>query len=483
NTPDDEVSYVLSLDGRKAYMASSKDGGYGDLDLYEIVMANIYINTMVVYNGLVTDINNNIPDNLKIKVFDENENLMGVYRAGKQGYYLILDPGKEYLVQYEADGYLIATTTLSPDKENVQSFMKKYEPIPIEPIVLMAYKYQDYVYFEQNSEHYSAPSMRVLDDVINKNTESNKLIVNINSVPGKEREMLTRQRSENIIDYLVANGVNEKNIYSNGRFPAGYKDVYCIDMRELDEFVAVTEDTEDTQEVEARDMLVPTGDTVVIENIFFAFDKYDIQSKYIPNLNVLADYLKNNPSASLEIGGHTDWLGTNEYNYLLSYKRSKAVKDYLVAKGANAESLITVKYGEGTPIADNVLPSGADNPAGRQLNRRAEFKVMQQGTEALLYVKPIIVPQAGHLASQTGQQVSKDISQTGKFTIQIMALRKEVPVNHFADLVGVKLHKSDDGWHRYYVGSFTSFREAKASLEQLKSMGYEPFIQRLSFFE
>jgi len=475
NTPDDEVSYVLNADGRRAYMASAKDGGLGDLDIYEIIQSGIYINTMAVYNGQVTDINNQTPKNLKIRVFDKNDGKkVGVYRSGTQGYYLILQPGTDYVVQYEADGYLMAVTEVSPQKENVQSFQKKYVPIPLDPIVMMSFKYQNYVYFAKDDEKFTDQSVPALEDVITKNKASDKLIVNVNYIPGKEKEILTKQRGENIVNYLVNNGFDRNNIYLNGGFPAGYKDIYCLDMREYVEYAGTN------LPVDTARTIKHTGDTLYIENIFFAFDKFDIQSQYFANLNALADYLKLNPSAKIEIGGHTDWLGSNEYNYLLSYHRSKTVKDYLVSKGANAENLITTKYGEGTPIAQNAYPGGADDPVGRQYNRRAEFKVLAQGTESMLFVKPIVV--------KTGTAGSNDVQHTttqpgGKFTIQIAALRSEVPVNQFADLVGVKLHVGADGWYRYYVGSFNTYGEAKASFDHLKSMGYEPFIRKISFFE
>lgn len=475
NTPDDEVSYVLNMDGRRAYMASAKDGGMGDLDIYEIVQSGVYINTLAVFNGSVTDVNNQIPKDLRITVRDKSDDrTVGVYRPGSQGYYLILQPGVDYFVEFEADGYLLAVKEVSPQREDVNAFTKQYVPIVLDPVVMMAYKYQNYVYFAKDDEHYTEQSVPALEDVVTKRNESDKLIVNINYTPGKEKEIITQQRGENIIEYLVANGIDKNNIYLNGNFPAGYRDIYCLDMREFTEFADASNLPIDPVNVGSKH-----GDTIYIEHVFFAFDRYDIQAEYLDNLNLLADYMKNNPASRIEIGGHTDWYGSNEYNYLLSYHRSKAVKDYLVAKGANPENIITTKYGEDNPIAQNAFTDGSDDPVGRQYNRRAEFKVLAQGNETFVKVRPIIVDSG----RTTGVKTPKTSIAGGKFTVQIMALRTEISVNHFADLVGVKLHVGSDGWFRYYVGSFDTFNEAKASLDQLKAMGYDPFIRKLSFFE
>ncbi|HNY43639.1 MAG TPA: OmpA family protein, partial [Bacteroidales bacterium] len=173
---------------------------------------------------------------------------------------------------------------------------------------------------------------------------------------------------------------------------------------------------------------------------------------------------------------HTDWLGTSEYNYLLSYHRSKAVKDYLVAKGNNAENIITAKYGKHTPIAANQTPDGRDNPTGRKYNRRAEFKVLVQGNKTILEILPIVIEEGDYI----------DISKTPsnkKYTVQIYALKNQKALETFSELVGVKMHVSSDGWYRYYVGEYTSYKMAVEAATNLKSMGYDTLIRKLSFYE
>ncbi len=86
-------------------------------------------------------------------------------------------------------------------------------------------------------------------------------------------------------------------------------------------------------------------------------------------LDKLAEVIKQCPDAKIEIGGHTNSTGSTSYNQALSERRAVAVRDALVARGANAANLSAVGYGESRPIATNATREG------RARNRRTEFKV------------------------------------------------------------------------------------------------------------
>jgi outer membrane protein OmpA-like peptidoglycan-associated protein/tetratricopeptide (TPR) repeat protein len=488
NTTGDDVSYVLNLDGRRGYMASVKDEGYGDFDIYEIIQSGIYINDMVVFTGLVSDLNNNVPKDMTIRVINKKDKkVQGIYRASADNgnYYLILNPGQEYIVEYDAAGHLLASAEVAPQKEQVQSFGTAYIPVQLDPVALLAYKYQDTVYFEYESDVMAGDSYTNLNKVINRSESSDNMVININYPSGRETEFLIKQRSDKIVDYLVEKGINERTVYFNGDFPAGYNDVYSVEMAEY-RVVAVNDNNTNLpiHEVDTTVVAtVSTGDTVYVDPVFFAFDRYNVQSTYFNNLNNLASYMVNNPMARVQVAGHTDWYGTNEYNYLLSYHRSKAVKDYLVAKGVNPENLITQKYGEAEPIANNANSDGTDNPVGRQYNRRVAFSVLQQGNDAVLIPRGISVENSSVNNNTQFASTTDPVASSNKFTVQIMALRNEKPVNYFADLIGVKLHQGSDGWFRYYVGEFNTRSEAAASADRLRAMGYEPFVRKLNFFK
>lgn len=112
------------------------------------------------------------------------------------------------------------------------------------------------------------------------------------------------------------------------------------------------------------------GTVVVLKNIFFDFDKSDLQPASFVELDVLVDYLTHN-KVNIEIGGHTDNQGTDEYNDRLSDERAKAVYEYLLSHGIAADRLSYRGYGKRQPIADN------NTEEGRAANRRTEFKIVQ----------------------------------------------------------------------------------------------------------
>ena len=111
----------------------------------------------------------------------------------------------------------------------------------------------------------------------------------------------------------------------------------------------------------------------VLRNIYFDYDKSTILPKSIVELEKLEKMLKNNSTWTVEIGGHTDNRGSDNYNKRLSLKRAQAVVKYLIARKIASNRLIPVGYGEEKPIASN-----DDEKDGREINRRTEFKILSK---------------------------------------------------------------------------------------------------------
>ncbi|MDD4993260.1 MAG: thrombospondin type 3 repeat-containing protein [Paludibacter sp.] len=106
-----------------------------------------------------------------------------------------------------------------------------------------------------------------------------------------------------------------------------------------------------------------------LQGIQFQTGKADIKPVSFPLLNQIANILILNPTYLIEVQGHTDNVGADEYNMELSRNRAAAVRDYLVSKGVDAASITSEGYGETKPVADN------NTKAGKTLNRRVEFVV------------------------------------------------------------------------------------------------------------
>ncbi len=115
---------------------------------------------------------------------------------------------------------------------------------------------------------------------------------------------------------------------------------------------------------------IKEGEEIALRNIFFESNKYDLLPKSIAELEKLKDFLTKNPNVKIEIGGHTDNVGSDKDNLTLSQNRAKAVMDYLINNGIAKERLTSKGYGETKPIADN------NTEEGKALNRRTVMKVV-----------------------------------------------------------------------------------------------------------
>ena len=106
-----------------------------------------------------------------------------------------------------------------------------------------------------------------------------------------------------------------------------------------------------------------------LKGVLFEFDKSTLTKGAKDTLGVAVRYLKDHTDARVEIQGHTDSKGTDEYNMKLGMRRAESVKAYLGTQGIAADRITTKSFGESQPVAENEI-NGKDNPAGRALNRR-----------------------------------------------------------------------------------------------------------------
>lgn len=120
--------------------------------------------------------------------------------------------------------------------------------------------------------------------------------------------------------------------------------------------------------------VAPREKRIILRGVNFDYDKSNIKSEFAPVLDEAAQTLKGNPDINVRISGHTDSIGSDEYNQRLSERRAQAVKQYLVSKGIASSRLSTEGRGEREPIAQNTK-NGRDNPEGRAMNRRAELAI------------------------------------------------------------------------------------------------------------
>ena len=221
----------------------------------------------------------------------------------------------------------------------------------------------------------------------------NKAIANLSN--NKTQNFVTVSGSVNcgcskaISGYIVFEDINTRlvvgrcRITSEGYYcivlPSGKIYSYYIDSKDFYPVSRVIDFTvanqlpnyQDNFKIVTYEEMKEQQTSVRINNIFFDFNKSELKPESFLELDRLFKFLNDNPEIKVEISGHTDNVGSDEYNLKLSEARANSVKDYLVSKGINSNRINAMGYGKSKPVATN------DTDEGRQLNRRVEFKILR----------------------------------------------------------------------------------------------------------
>ncbi len=112
--------------------------------------------------------------------------------------------------------------------------------------------------------------------------------------------------------------------------------------------------------------------TYTLKDVYFDTGKATLRPESNNTLNNLAELMQYQSSLVLELSGHTDNVGDDNSNKILSEQRAQSVKNYLIKKGISADRVVAVGYGESMPVASN------DTDSGRQQNRRTEVKILKE---------------------------------------------------------------------------------------------------------
>ncbi|MFN8436913.1 MAG: OmpA family protein [Cytophagales bacterium] len=132
------------------------------------------------------------------------------------------------------------------------------------------------------------------------------------------------------------------------------------------------DETKDSYDVSLNMRKLEVGYVEVLRHVYYDFNKSTLKPESFNELDKVVKLLTQNPYLHLKINGHTDNVGSHEFNISLSQRRSQSVIDYLVSKGINPTRLKAKGYGETKPIASN-----DDEEEGRELNRRTEVEVIK----------------------------------------------------------------------------------------------------------
>lgn len=139
--------------------------------------------------------------------------------------------------------------------------------------------------------------------------------------------------------------------------------VTAVQDSEIDEVLIETEiidDTDNSSQINSSSL----------KNIFFKFDRYEVQADMFDRINEIANILKAT-NAKVIVEGNTDSFGSDEYNFALGKKRADSVKNALVSRGVDSRNISTLTFGESKPVCVQ------QTQECYQANRRVEFKIVQ----------------------------------------------------------------------------------------------------------
>lgn len=322
NTVDEDYNISMSQTGRYGYTSQFRPEGFGERDIYRVTFNNVESEKAVV-RGIIT----NIADTLKIKP------------------------------DYKFPEFIMTVTEMETNE-----LIGYYKPNDRTSKYVQILPPGEYCVYIQNMLYYD--TMDVVE------------------VLGKSSFI-----SEIIKDYTMRPNPNARWSYSTPFVPeVAVKDENLSLADEIKQLEAELAKLEKIKELGYDPSLMDVditgtkkfkpGDKIILERIYFDFDKSDIRQESVIELSKLYYFMTSNPDMIVEVAGHTDSRGTDEYNIELSKRRAKSVQNWLTERGIKAKRIVTKGYGEARPIADNLHPDGSDNPEGRQMNRRIELTIL-----------------------------------------------------------------------------------------------------------
>jgi outer membrane protein OmpA-like peptidoglycan-associated protein/tetratricopeptide (TPR) repeat protein len=335
NTQYGEEGVFMHPDGKTLYFSSQGHKTMGGYDIFKSVFENGKWST---------------PENLGYPVNTPDDDVFFVLSAsGRHGYY----------ASFNASGFgekdIYQITFLGPEKPmilNNEDNLLASQAAPVKEIVMAP------------TVAIKEAQLTILKGVITDDVTRKPLEATI--------ELIDNQRNE-VVASFTSNSSTGKYLVS---LPAGRnygiavkKENYLFHSENFD-IPATAAYQEVTKDVALKNVAV--GSKIILKNIFFDFDKATLRPESTNELERLTKLLNDVPTLKIEISGHTDSKGADDYNKKLSNSRAKSVVDYLVSKGISAGRLTFAGYGEEQPISSN------DTDEGRQMNRRTEFKILSK---------------------------------------------------------------------------------------------------------
>ena len=351
NTVNDDLSFVPTVTGNKAYFSSVRNGGKGKSDIYEMILPNQEESSLAVYKGKVTNQNGKPIKNIEVSV--QNDKYYPVYKefqinksSGK--FVFVFESGNFYNIKFDIDTLTIYDSiNVSENQKGIFSYSKSIEIAEDEVVVSNAV-----IEIEEKITIEKQPM--VINNVLKVSPVVSSNLSNDANSKSLESSEKTSKKTELVKDTLSTS--NQPIIADNSN--------------------SVTQEDIGAKESDSKDEKVEEH-ILFYDNINFKSESSDLSNSEKSKLDKLIEDLKSNPTWRVNSIGHTDNTGSMKYNQILSVLRSESVKTYMINRGISFKRIETIGMGEVHPLAENLAADGSDNPTGRAANRRVEIQIIK----------------------------------------------------------------------------------------------------------
>ncbi len=375
NTPDDDVYYYMSSNGLRGYLSSYRAGGAGEKDIYEIIP----IETIKCKLLVMEDVTGKKIDGLTVSFTSQKKEYMPSAASD-----MTHDGGTAEVKVFSFNTYKIAVLkgndTLKTEfydipecdqnrifnKTIILPYIQKVDTTIKKGPVAHRYVFRK-TYFAENKSTLSDEAKHELDitaEILKKNPDAE---LNIKGTD-KSNMALAKKRAEAVTNYLAEKGIEPSRINTMEADKSKSAD---INNRSVDLNIKLNSGLN----LNLDPKIVPSymiGNSFVLRNVYFISSKSDLKPEGKAELDTLKNILTDFPTLKVELAGHTDDVGNDEYNQKLSESRAKAAVDYLIKQGIAADRVTYKGYGETMPYSAN------DSDFNRQLNRRTEVKILSK---------------------------------------------------------------------------------------------------------
>ena len=351
NTVNDDLYFVPTVTGNRAYFSSVRNGGKGKSDIYEIILSNQEESNLAVYKGKVTNQNGKPINNIKVSV--QNDKYYPVYKefqinesSGK--FVFVFESGNSYNIKFDIDTLTIYDSiNVSEKQKGIFSYSKSIEIAEDQVVVSNAI-------IETEEKVTTEKQPMVINNVLEVSPVVSSNLSNDANSKSLESSDKASKKTDLVKDTL---STSKQPIIADNSNSGTKEDV-----------VAKKSDSKD-EKVEKH--------ILFYDNINFKSESSDLSNSEKSKLDKLIEDLKSNPTWRVNSIGHTDNTGSMKYNQILSVLRSESVKTYMINRGISFKRIETIGMGEVHPIAENVAADGSDSPTGRAANRRVEIQIIK----------------------------------------------------------------------------------------------------------